>query len=86
MSFTVDLNDPLLDTLVGSSSSSVNATAAASSRRRVLRGAKAALPGRMERGQSRDGQRSQAPGSPPACDAPEGVAGRGKVYFIESIL
>ena len=84
MSFTVDLNDPLLDTLVGSSSS--NTAAAASSRRRVLRGAKAALPGRMERGQSRDGQRSQAPGSPPAWDAPEGVAGRGKVYFIESIL
>ena len=76
MSFTVDLNDPLLDTLVGSSSS--NTAAAASSRRRVLRGAKAALPGRMERGQSRDGQRSQAPGSPPACDVPEGAVGRGK--------
>ena len=76
MSFTVDLNDPLLDTLVGSSSA--NATAAASSHHRVLRGAKAVLPGRMERGQSRDGQRSQAPGSPPAFDVPEGAAGRGK--------
>ena len=77
MSFTVDLNDPLRDTLVGSSSS--NTAATASSHRRVLRGAKAVLPGRMERGQSRDGQRSQAPGSPSACDVAEGEAGRGKV-------
>ncbi|XP_030230536.1 TOG array regulator of axonemal microtubules protein 1-like [Gadus morhua] len=54
--------------------------AAASARRRALGGAEADLPGR-ECSQFANGQRSQAPGSPPASDVPEGVAGRGKCAF-----
>ncbi|CAL8295340.1 unnamed protein product [Gadus morhua 'NCC'] len=54
--------------------------AAPLSRRRALGGAEADLPG-TERSQSGHGQRSQAPGSPPASDVPEGVVGRGKYSF-----
>ncbi|XP_059915960.1 TOG array regulator of axonemal microtubules protein 1-like [Gadus macrocephalus] len=54
--------------------------AAASSRRRALGGAEVDLPG-TERSQSANGQRSQAPGSPPASDVPEGVVDRGKYAF-----
>ena len=71
MSFTVDLRDAPLS----SAPSSWNA--AASARRRALGGAEADHSG-TERSQSANGQRSQAPGSPPASDVPEGVAGRGK--------
>ncbi|CAL8302532.1 unnamed protein product [Arctogadus glacialis] len=71
VSFTVDLRD----TPLSSASSSRNT--AASAHRRALGGAEADLPGR-ERSQSANGQRSQAPGSPPASDVPEGVAGRGE--------
>ncbi|CAL8291285.1 unnamed protein product [Gadus morhua 'NCC'] len=53
---------PLRACPVSSSASSLNA-AAASSYRRALGGVKAVLPG-MERSQSYNGQRSQAPGSP----------------------
>ncbi|XP_059896394.1 TOG array regulator of axonemal microtubules protein 1-like [Gadus macrocephalus] len=62
------------------SSASSSWNAAASARRRALRGAEADLSG-TERSQSANGQRSQAPGSPPASDVPEGVAGRGKCAF-----
>ena len=48
---------------MSSSASSLNAAAAASSYRRALGGVKAVLPG-MERSQSYNGQRFQAPGSP----------------------
>ena len=71
MSFTVDLWDAPL------SSAPSSRNAAASARRRALGGAEADLSG-TERSQSANGQRSQAPGSPPASDVPEGVAGRGK--------
>ncbi|XP_059915070.1 TOG array regulator of axonemal microtubules protein 1-like [Gadus macrocephalus] len=74
VSFTVDLRDAPLS----SAPSSWNA--AASARRRALGGAEADLSGR-ERSQFANGQRSQAPGSPPASDVPEGVAGRGKCAF-----
>ena len=74
MSFTVDLNDPLGDTLVGSSSS--NTAAAASSHRRVLRDAMAVLPGRMERGQSRDGGVRLPPLVAPAAGADDQIVRR----------
>ncbi|XP_056453179.1 TOG array regulator of axonemal microtubules protein 1-like [Gadus chalcogrammus] len=67
----VDLRDAPL------SSAPSSRNAAASARRRVLGGAEADLSG-TERSQFANGQRSQAPGSPPASDVPEGVAGRGK--------
>ncbi|CAL8234244.1 unnamed protein product, partial [Arctogadus glacialis] len=68
----------LRDAPLSSASSSRNA--AASARRRALGGAEADLSG-TERSQFANGQRSQAPGSPPASDVPEGVAGRGKCAF-----
>ncbi|CAL8311673.1 unnamed protein product [Gadus morhua 'NCC'] len=71
VSFTVDLRDAPL------SSAPSSRNAAASARRRALGGAEADLSG-TKRSQSANGQRSQAPGSPPASDVPEGVAGRGK--------
>ncbi|CAL8311219.1 unnamed protein product [Gadus morhua 'NCC'] len=74
VSFTVDLRDAPLS----SAPSSWNA--AASARRRALGGAEADLSG-TERSQFANGQRSQAPGSPPASEVPEGVAGRGKCAF-----
>ncbi|XP_056462536.1 TOG array regulator of axonemal microtubules protein 1-like [Gadus chalcogrammus] len=74
VSFTVDLRDAPLS----SAPSSWNA--AASARRRALGGAEADLSG-TERSQFANGQRSQAPGSPPASEVPEGVAGRGKCEF-----
>ncbi|CAL8275769.1 unnamed protein product [Arctogadus glacialis] len=74
VSFTVDLRDAPL------SSASSSRNAAASARRRALGGAEADLSG-TERSQFANGQRSQAPGSPPASDVPEGVAGRGKCAF-----
>ncbi|XP_056453175.1 TOG array regulator of axonemal microtubules protein 1-like [Gadus chalcogrammus] len=67
----VDLRDAPL------SSAPSSRNAAASARRRALGGAEADLSG-TERSQFANGQRSQAPGSPPASDVPEGVAGRGK--------
>ncbi|XP_059909483.1 TOG array regulator of axonemal microtubules protein 1-like [Gadus macrocephalus] len=74
----VDPTGPLRAAPLSSSPSSWNA--AAPSRRRALGGAEADLPG-TERSQSGRGQRSQAPGSPPASDVPEGVVGRGKYSF-----
>ncbi|CAL8367250.1 unnamed protein product [Boreogadus saida] len=70
----VDLRDAPL------SSAPSSRNAAASARRRALGGAEADLSG-TERSQFANGQRSQAPGSPPASDVPEGVAGRGKCAF-----
>ncbi|CAL8367361.1 unnamed protein product [Boreogadus saida] len=72
LSFTVDLRDAPLR----SAPSSRNASA----RRRALGGAEADLSG-TERSQFANGQRSQAPSSPPASDVPEDVAGRGKCAF-----
>ncbi|XP_056460134.1 TOG array regulator of axonemal microtubules protein 1-like [Gadus chalcogrammus] len=68
----------LRDAPLSSAPSSRNA--AASARRRALGGAEADLSG-TERSQFANGQRSQPPGSPPASDVPEGVAGRGKYAF-----
>ncbi|XP_056462469.1 TOG array regulator of axonemal microtubules protein 1-like [Gadus chalcogrammus] len=70
----VDLRDAPL------SSAPSSRNAAASARRRALGDAEADLSG-TERSQFANGQRSQAPGSPPASDVPEGVAGRGKCAF-----
>ena len=75
MFFTVDLIAPLRAAPLSSSSSSMDAAATASYRRALV-DAKAVLPW-MERSLSHS-QRSQAPGSPPASDVPDGVVGRGK--------
>ncbi|XP_059901709.1 uncharacterized protein LOC132452891 [Gadus macrocephalus] len=78
VSFTVDPRGPLRDAPLSSAPSSWDA--AASARRRALGGTEADLLW-TECSQSANGQRSQAPGSPPASDVPEGVAGRGKYSF-----